>query len=259
MRKKLPRIMPLLLYQNGGLVKTVNFKNPTYIGDPINAVRIYNEMEADELILFDIEASSKKKPVHLDLIKEIANEAFMPVCYGGGIKDLETISQIIQIGIEKICLSSAALQNEELVRAAAEKFGSQSVVVCLDIKKNKDGIYSIYTLNGTQKHPRSIEDTITSLSNAGAGEIVINNIDREGTCTGFDIELLRKVRGLTDVQVVATGGAGNLYHAKEAIVKGKADAVAAGSMFVYFGRLKGILINYPTRNKLKEVFTNDIL
>lgn len=249
----------MLLYQNGGLVKTVNFKNPTYIGDPINAVKIYNEMEADELILLDIDASAKQKPVNYELIKEIANEAFMPVCYGGGIKDIDTVSKIIHIGIEKVCISSAALNNLKLIETAADKFGSQSVVACLDIKKEKDGTYAIYTHNGAHKQQQSLETALTDLSNAGVGEIVINDIGREGTYNGFDIELFRKIRPLADVQIVATGGAGSLNHIKEVVKEGKADAVAAGSLFVYYGRIKGILINYPHRNRIKEVFANEVL
>jgi cyclase len=258
-RKRLPRIIPLLLYQNGGLVKTVNFKNPTYIGDPINAVKIYNEMEADELIIVDIDATAKQKPVNFELIKEVANEAFMPVCYGGGIKDMETISKIINIGIEKVSVSSAAFINMQLIEAAANKFGSQSVVVCLDVKKETNEQYAIYTMNGTQRQALDLESALSQLSNAGAGEIVINDINREGTYSGFDINMLKQCRKHTTVPIVASGGAGNLHHIKEAVQEANIDAVAAGSLFVYYGRLRGILINYPHRTKIKEVFANDVL
>ena len=258
MKVRLPRIIPCLLYQNGGLVKTINFINPTYIGDPINAVKIYNEMEADELIFLDIEASSKNSPPNLNLIKEIANEAFMPVCYGGGIMDIDTISKIINIGIEKVSLNTIVLNNPKLIETAASKFGSQSIVVCIDIKKNIFGEYEVFTNNGKIKSKTSLIQHLKNINNMGAGEIVVNNIDRDGKMIGFDLELLNFFRPLTNLPLIALGGAGNLNDLKEAVTIGKVDAVAAGSIFVYYGRLNGILINYPRRRKLKQLFENEI-
>jgi cyclase len=257
LKKRLPRIIPLLLYQNGGLVKTVNFKNPTYIGDPINAVRIYNEMEADELIFIDIDSTVNNKPINFQLIENIANEAFMPVCYGGGIKNIDSINKIIGTGVEKVCISSAFFENEELIKQASEKFGSQSIVVCLDIKKDKFDEYSIYTHNGKYFKTKEIEKTIKKITELGAGELLINNIDREGTMMGFDLSLIKEIRKYTDIQFIASGGAGKLIHLKEAI-QSSADAVSAGSLFVYYGKLNGILINYPKRQQLLDLFFNEV-
>lgn len=253
MLKKLPRILPCLLFQDGGLVKTKQFANPTYIGDPINAVKIYNEMEADELIFLDIKAS-KNRFIDYKLIEEIAYEAFMPVSYGGGIKNLDEIDRIINIGIEKVSINSAAINNYKLIEQGAKKFGSQSIVISIDVKKNKQGTYEIYTKNASKKESIELIKFIEDVQNAGAGEILINSIDQDGIMNGYDLELLKLISQNSEVPIVACGGAGKLEDLKTAIEIGGADAVAVGSMFVYFGKLNGILINYPRRSKIKSIF-----
>jgi len=249
----LVRVIPTLLLKGEGLVKTSQFKNPVYIGDPINAVRIFNEKEVDELVLLDITATAAKREPKYDWIKDIVSESFMPIGYGGGIRNIEQAKKLFDTGIEKLIINSASFDFDFLC-SLASIYGNQSIVVCIDVRKNMLGGYAVYTNNGMQKHKMNPEVMARSVVNAGAGEIIIQSIDREGTMKGYDIDLIKLVSKAVNVPVVASGGAGSQEHLREAILKGGASAVTAGSMFVFKGKHRGILINYPTPADLKNLF-----
>lgn len=241
------RVIPtLLLNSAGGLVKTIRFGKRTYIGDPINAVRIYTEKRVDELILLDIDATREGRPPRFESVEEIAGEAFMPIGYGGGIRSVEDMAVLFRGGVEKVVLSSAAITDPGLVSAGAERFGSQSVVVCLDIRRTWYGGYVVTTESGRKVHRGSPEHWARRMKDAGAGEIIVNTIHRDGTYRGYDLDLLRRVSRAVDVPVVACGGAATPDDFSAAIESG-CSAVAAGSMFVYAGSARGILITYPER------------
>ena len=246
------RVIPTLLLDNGRLVKTINFKKPNYIGDPINAVKIFNEKEMDEIVILDISATKEKKKPNIKHIEEIASEAFMPLAYGGGIKTLDEVKSLFGVGIEKIILNSTAHTNTQLIGAAANLFGSQSIVASIDVKKNIFGKKLVFTEAGKFNTKYSAVDYAKRMEEAGAGEIVVTSIDREGTFTGFDIDLIKEVSNAVRIPVIASGGAASVNDFAKAVVEGKASAVAAGSMFVYQGELKGILINFPSQEELKE-------
>jgi cyclase len=247
------RVIPCLLLRNKGLVKSVKFSNHTYIGDPVNAVRIYNEMEADELILLDIDASRLSKSIDWEIIKDVADEAFMPVCYGGGIRSIDDAEKLFRIGIEKVSISTLASTNPSVLRKLSDTFGSQSVVVTLDVKNSLSGPV-VMTHGGTRKSKISFFDSLQIAVDNGAGEIMVNHIDRDGMMNGYDNILLRSVTQFVNLPVIACGGCGTLHHMKDTIMQTGVTGLAAGSMFVYWGRLKGILINYPTRDTLKQIF-----
>jgi cyclase len=237
------RIIPTLLLQDGGLVKTVKFKNPKYVGDPINAVKIFNEKEVDELILLDISATKEGKDPNYKEIEEIVSEAFMPIGYGGGIHHMSQIEKLFKIGVEKVILNTAAFTNEQLIREASSVYGSQSIVVSLDYKKDIWGEYKFYTRSGSEKVKGKCVDVIKSMEELGAGEIMLNSIDKDGTMTGYDLVLFEKLANQVSVPVIASGGAGNIKDFVNAIRSG-ASAVAAGSMFVYQGIHRAVLISY---------------
>jgi len=243
------RVMPCLLLKNSGLVKTIKFKDPSYVGDPVNAIRIYNEKEVDELIFLDITATTEQKRPNFDVISQIASECFMPVAYGGGIRDIEDARRLFSMGIEKIAINSFAVEQPDFVRKAAEQFGSQAVVVSIDAKKTPKG-YEVMTHGGTRPTGLDPATFAKRMEETGAGEILINSIDRDGTLEGYDIELIRSVSSAVGVPVIAVGGAGKVEHFTEAVKQGGASAVAAGSMVVYFGRNRAVLINFPARKKL---------
>jgi cyclase len=242
-----PRIIASLLIQNNGLVKTVNFKTPKYIGDPINAVKIFNEKEVDELSFFDIDATVKGLEPNYSLIKRIANQSRMPLCYGGGIKTLEQAQIIFGLGIEKIALSSSVLNNPKLITLIAKRVGSQSVVVVLDIKKNLYGDYEVYTHNGKKATNLNPFIFIEEAQQLGAGEIFINSIDQDGLMKGYDIKLIDKCREKTSLPMSVLGGAGSLDDIKMVINKHKIIGVAAGSLFIFKGKHKAVLLNYPNQ------------
>jgi cyclase len=247
------RVIPCLLLRNNGLVKTVKFKNSTYIGDPINAVKIFNEKEVDELIFLDIDASTEKKEPPFNLLKNIASECFMPLCYGGGISNIDQISQILKCGVEKVAINSYAVKNPEFIKKAAEVFGSSTIVVAIDVKKNILGKYQIYINGGKENSGKDPFEFARIAEQLGAGELFLNSIDRDGTMTGYDIELLNKLSHSVKVPVIACGGAGNINHMREAIQNGAA-AVSAGSFFVFQGKRRAVLISYPTIEEIKHVF-----
>ena len=240
-----PRIIPSLLLQDNGLVKTVNFKNPKYVGDPINAVRIFNEKEVDELAIFDIDATAKGLEPNYSLIERIANQSRMPLCYGGGVKTVEQAQKIFGLGIEKIALSSAVLQNPQLITQIAERVGSQSVIVVLDVKKKLFGGYEVYTHNGKKATGIDPFKFVEEAQKLVAGEIVINSIDQDGVMKGYDMNLINKVREKISLPLTVLGGAGSLNDIKQVIDKHGIIGVAAGSLFVFKGIYKAVLINYP--------------
>ncbi len=249
-----PRIIPVLLIKNGELVKTVNFKNPQYIGDPLNAVRIFNEKEVDELTIFDIDASISLTEPNYKLIEKIAKQSSMPICYGGGIKTVEQANRISSTGVEKIALSSAALDNSILLKKIAEKLGSQSVVVVLDVKKKMFGGYEVFVENGKKASSINLFDFIEEIQTMGVGELLINSIDEDGKMQGFDLELIGNVSLKTTVPLTVLGGAGCLNDIKKVIEKHQIIGVAAGSLFVFKGKYKAVLINYPNRSEKNKLY-----
>jgi len=249
-----PRIIPSLLLHDKGLVKTVNFKSPKYVGDPINAVRIFNEKEVDELAFFDIDASVLNQEPDYNLIEKLANQSRMPLCYGGGVKTVEQAQRIFSLGIEKIALSSAIIENPQLVTQIAERVGSQSVIVVLDVKKKLLGGYEIYTHNGkkaTGINPIKFAKEIELL---GAGEIIINSIDQDGVMKGYDMNLIDKIAESISIPLTILGGGGSLADIEKVIDKHGVIGVAAGSLFVFKGPYKAVLINYPNQDEKNKIF-----
>lgn len=250
-----PRIIPCLLVKNGGLVKTVQFGNPKYVGDPVNAVRIFNEKEVDELIVVDIDATAQNREPDYRLIKNIAAECRMPLCYSGGVTTVDQIQRIISLGVEKVAMSAAAIRNPKLISEAAERVGSQSVVVVMDVKTS--GIfrrYEIFTHNGTKATGLNPVEFAKKAETLGAGEIVINSIDRDGTMKGYDLNLVAQVREVTTRPLTMLGGAGSLEDIADLVQKNHIIGVAAGSLFVFKGRYKAVLINYPSRSEKEALF-----
>jgi len=237
-----------------GLVKTVKFKDARYLGDPRNVVKIFNEKEVDELILLDITATPEKKPIQFDLIHEIVSEAFMPVAYGGGIRNLEDARKMLALGVEKIVINSYSVENPSLITQAAHSFGSSSVVVGIDVKKSLLGKYEVMINGGRTKTGLDPVKHAIHMAQMGAGEIVINSIDRDGTMTGYDLDLTKLITSAVTVPVIACGGAGTVEHLGEAIRLGGASAVAAGSMFVFQGKHRAVLITFPEMSIRIKVF-----
>jgi cyclase len=247
------RVIPTLLLQNKGLVKTVKFSNPTYIGDPINAVKIFNDKLVDELVFLDIDASAHKKEPDYDYISDIANECFMPICYGGGVKNIEQMRKIFKIGIEKIAINTAAIENPGLIREAAEVFGSQSIVVTITVKKDLFGNYKVYNPAEKTSIKTSPIDYAKNVEALGAGEIMLYPVDDDGTMKGYSLALISKVTSAVKIPVIACGGAKEIADFKRATDAG-ASAVAAGSLFVYKGPHKAVLINFPSSQELEDIF-----
>lgn len=251
----MPRIIPCLLLQDGGLVKTVKFKNAKYVGDPINAVRIFNEKEADELIVLDIDATINDAEPDYKMIANLAKECRMPLCYGGGIKNLAQAEKIISLGVEKISLSSSVIENPNLIIKIAEKLGRQSVVVTLDIKKNiLSSNYTVWTHNATQNSKRSAAEMINQIQKLGVGEIVLNFVDFDGTEKGYPIEAIEKLKILVKVPLTIMGGANSVEGMIHAVKKCGLMGVAAGSLFVFKGNYRAVLINYPELKHKKRLF-----
>jgi cyclase len=237
-----------------GLVKTVRFKEPKYVGDPRNAVKIFNEKEVDELVVLDIKATTEGGRPRFELIREIVSEAFMPVAYGGGIRTLEDARAVLSLGVEKIVLNSHAIENPAFVREAGESFGSQSVMVCIDVKRGFFGKYEVFSHGGTRGWKIDPVTFARTMERMGAGELIVNSIDRDGTMAGYDLELVKAVAGAVKVPVIACGGAGTVEDFGKAVAQGGASAVAAGSMFVFHGRHRAVLISYPDPGTLKRIF-----
>lgn len=246
------RVIPILLLQGEGLVKTIEFGSPRYVGDPINAVRIFNEKEVDEIVFCDISTRIDRNGPQFDLLASIAEEAFMPMAYGGGIKALDEVRRIFELGFEKVIINTAAYYDIDLIKKAVSIYGSQSIVGAIDVKKSAHGIYELYSSSGRKREHVSLADHIFRLVDAGVGEIVVNSIDRDGTMRGYDLPLLREVSQKVDLPVIACGGAGEMKHLVEAVQEGGVSAVAAGSFFVFIGPHRAVLINYPERTLLSE-------
>lgn len=241
-----PRIIPCLLVRNKGLVKTVKFGHAKYVGDPINAVKIFNEKEADELIVLDIDATATGSDPDFVMIQKLAAECRMPLCYGGGVKTVEQAKRIIGLGVEKVAISSAALADPELITAIAAEIGSQSVVVVLDVKKSLFGRYEVYTHNGQKSTGQSPVEVAQQAEKLGAGEIIINSIDLDGQMKGYDLDLAGKVRDSVNLPLSVLGGAGSLADIGKLIQSCGVVGAAAGSLFVFKGVYRAVLINYPT-------------
>ncbi|KYZ76421.1 imidazole glycerol phosphate synthase cyclase subunit [Anaerosporomusa subterranea] len=252
-----PRVIPCLLLKNNGLVKTVKFKDPRYLGDPINAVRIFNEKYVDELAILDIVATKEKRSPNLELLSRIAAEAFMPMCYGGGISTLDEVKIILGMGFEKVVINTSAVKNPMLIQEASGHFGSQSIVVSIDVKKNFFGKYRAYINCGEVATDYDPAELARKVEQLGAGEIFLNSIDKDGTMSGYDLGLIKKVSESVGIPVIACGGARNVDDLSMALHNGKADAMAAGSMFVYYGKHKAVLITFPNEEELIKagVFT----
>lgn len=240
------RIIPSLLVSNKGLVKTQRFAEPKYVGDPINAVRIFNEKEVDELIVLDIDASRERRSPDLNLIASLADECRMPLCYGGGIRSADEAQEIIGLGVEKVALSSSAIRNPKLVSEIAERVGSQSVSIVLDVKKNFLRNNVVFSMNGVVSTGKAPEDLARIMESFGAGEIVLNSIDRDGMMCGYDIALAKRVRDSVSLPITVLGGAGCLEHVRELVNNMGTVGAAAGSLFVFKGKYRAVLINYPT-------------
>ena len=248
------RLMPCLLMSNGALVKTVRFKSPIYIGDPVNAVRIFNEKEVDELVLLDIEATTHKRGIDYETLEKVVGECFMPICYGGGVSSLEDMRRLFNIGIEKISLGAAAFENPNLVRQASEEFGNQAIVVTLDVKKTLLGGYTVCTHQGSKDRRKNPIEAANHMEELGAGEILLYSIDRDGTWSGFDLKLINDVTNAVRMPVVVSGGAGSFEDVRIAVHKGGASAVAIGSMAVFQGKDLGVLIKFPNRKDQDAIF-----
>lgn len=249
------RIIPVLLLQKGGLVKSVKFKNNKYVGDPINAVKIFNEKEIDEIVVLDIDATREKRPPAMKKIKEIAGEAFIPLAYGGGITTIEEVKELFYAGVEKVVINNAAISNPRLITEAASLVGSQSIVASIDVKKNLFGKYKVFVRNGTENTGHDPVEFAKKMEETGAGELFLCSIDRDGTYEGYDLDLIKKVSEAVNIPVVACGGAGNIDDFAKAVRYG-ASAVAAGSMFVFQRPHNAVLISYPSQQELiAKVYT----
>lgn len=248
------RVIPTLLLSDGGLVKTTKFGDPRYIGDPLNAIRIFNEKEVDELLVLDITASREKREPDYAVIKEFATECFMPFCYGGGVTTLEQADRLFALGVEKVCLQTATSAGFELVTQIAEKYGNQAIVASIDVKASWRGGYQLYW-SATGKTEKDWQSHLRRVVDAGAGEVVLNSVDRDGTMQGVDTKLIRIAADTIDAPLVALGGVGKLEDIRDAVRAG-ASAVAAGAFFVFHGKHKAVLITYPSYNSLEAILSD---
>jgi cyclase len=248
------RVIPALLLRNNGLVKTLRFKDPKYVGDPINAIHIFNEKEVDELMVLDIMASKDRREPNYALIEQFAGECFMPLAYGGGVRTVEQAKQIFSLGVEKVCIQTAALENPGLISELSERFGSQSVMVSVDIKKNLFGKRCVFTSAKGKLLSNPWLNTLRSLVDAGAGEVLLNAVDKDGTLSGPDLALIREASAAVDVPLIAVGGISSLNDIKAAVQAG-ASAVAAGAFFVFHGPHRAVLITYPSPTELSNLWT----
>lgn len=245
----LTRVIPVLLLSDSGMVKTTKFNAPVYVGDPINAVRIFNAKEVDEIVILDIDATRFGRGPNFERIEQIASEAFMPLGYGGGVKTTQQMEQLFRIGVEKVIINTAIHENPDLLREASQIFGSQSVVASIDVKKNILGRYYVYSECGKKRADWELDSYISFVQEQGAGEVILNSIDKDGTMSGYDLKLISNVSGKMRVPLVTLGGARSVEDFDDALKAG-ASSVAAGSMFVFHGRHKAVLISYISPDKL---------
>ncbi|MBP7508836.1 MAG: imidazole glycerol phosphate synthase subunit HisF [Prolixibacteraceae bacterium] len=249
------RVIPCLQLIDQAIVKTVKFGRYTYIGDPVNTVRIFNELEVDELCFLDIRATIEKRKPNLKILTEIANECFMPLSYGGGIRDVETALKILSIGFEKIVINTAAVENPYLITKITRQSGNQSVIVSIDVKISFNGSYSVYSNDGSVKTKLNAIEWAKKAEDAGAGELLITSIDRDGTWKGYDLEIIHKITDAVSIPVIANGGAGSISDMRKVVKESGASAVALGSMIVYQQKNMGVLINFPDRSELQKILT----
>jgi len=247
------RVIPCLLLKNEGLVKSVKFKKTTYIGDPINAVKIFNDKEVDELLFIDIEATKQGREPNYELISRISCEAFMPFGYGGGITSVDQVKKLARLGVEKVSINACARKNPDIITQAADVAGSSSVVASIDVKKDLLGRYRVFDYSQQKTTSEDPVEFAQLMEHKGAGEIFLNSVDRDGTFSGYDTELIKRVSQAVTVPVVAMGGAGNIHDFAAAVQNG-ASAVAAGSFFIFYGPHRAVLITYPEKKALKEIF-----
>jgi cyclase len=247
------RAIPCLLLRNGRLVKTIRFDTPRYVGDPVNAVRIFNDMEVDEIVVLDIGATAGRTGISYQLIGEMASECFMPMAYGGGISSVEEARRVLSLGVEKVVVNSAAATDVTVIRRLSDAFGAQAIVASVDVRKHWWRGYRAYARGGRQAVKGPVLDWVGRLERAGAGEILVTSIDRDGTMSGYDIALVKLVTEAVRVPVIAAGGAGHVRDMGEVVAKGGASAAAIGSLAVYQGKNRAVLINFPTPSQLKEV------
>ncbi|MBI2269191.1 MAG: imidazole glycerol phosphate synthase subunit HisF [Bacteroidetes bacterium] len=250
-----PRIIPVLLLSNNGLVKSVRFKNHKYIGDPINAVKIFNDLKADELTFLDITAGKENRTISPEFVKNIGGESNMPFSVGGGINSLETIRQIILAGAERVVINTHAARNPDFILQASENFGSSTIIVCIDVKKKILGKDRTWIYSGTESTNYDPVEFAQLMEEKGAGELIIQSIDNDGMMNGYDIKLTKKIADAVKIPIIALGGAGSLSHLKEVYSSGNANGIGVGSMFVYHGVNKGVLINYPDKAKSTSLFS----
>jgi cyclase len=251
------RIIPCLQLIDNALVKTVKFSNHSYIGDPINTVRIFNELEVDELCFLDIRATLEKRSPNLEILRQIAEECFMPLSYGGGVKDCETAKKILSIGFEKIVINTAAMENIHLISEIAGHSGNQSIIGSIDIKKNIWGNYKVYTHDGTKNTDLDPIAYAQKLEKLGVGELLITSMDQDGTWKGFDIEILKNIAACVNIPIIANGGAGSIHDIGEVVSKAGVSAVAIGSMVVYQKKGLGVLVNFPDKSELSAVLNEN--
>ena len=243
------RVIPCLLIRGNGLVKTRKFKDAVYIGDPVNAARIFSEKEADEIVVLDIDASREGREPNYELVAEIAGECFMPMAYGGGVRSLEQVRKLIRSGVEKVVINSAAVDSVGIITEASDVFGSQAIVAAVDVKRTLMGGFRVLAKSASVETRHKLEVHVRQLVAAGAGEIFLNSIDRDGLMAGYDLDLVRSVTQHVNVPVVACGGAGTVNHLVEVVRDAGASAAAAGSMFVFHGKHRAVLISYPDEVK----------
>jgi cyclase len=251
-----PRVIPVLGIIDDDLVKTNKYTNPRYLGDPINAVKIFNGKYVDELVIIDIRASVENKPINFELLSHIAQQAFMPLGYGGGIKTFEEVKKLFRIGYEKVIFNTAFIENPELLKKSVEYAGSQSVVVSLDFKKSIFGKYNLYIKSGTIKSNLSIDEIIDRIKSLNIGEVIVNVIDKDGTMSGYDLDIIRLISSLVDIPVIANTGAKDVGDFKLALKNG-AHAVAASSIFVYYGKMKAVLITFLKQTEIETIGGNN--
>jgi imidazole glycerol-phosphate synthase subunit HisF len=249
-----PRVIPVLLLRNLGLVKSIKFNDYRYIGDPINAVKIFNDLRADELVFLDITANKEKRKISLDFVRKVGDECNMPFSVGGGIRTIEDIREVLNSGAEKVIINTAAAENPDFIYQASEEFGSSTIIVCIDVKKKLLGNEIVWIYSGSK--PTTYDPVVYArlMAEKGAGELIIQSIPHDGVMEGYNIGLISKISNAVTIPVIACSGAGNYKDLNLAILKGNASAVAAGSLFIYFGPRKAVLINYPTKEELLQLF-----
>lgn len=248
------RVIPVLLLRNWGLEKSIQFDTPKYVGCPINAARVFNGHNVDELILLDIIATQERRGPQKEVVSEIASESFMPFTVGGGIKSVDMMWDMLQAGADRVAVNTAAIETPELITEGAERFGRQCMVVSIDVRKDATGRYAVHTHAGTHDTGLDPVETAQRMEEAGAGEIFLTSIDQDGTMEGYDIPLIRSVADAVSIPVIACGGAGSVEHLAEAVYEGHASAVAAGAFFLFYGRRRTVLITYPKDEDLIQHF-----